>query len=265
MISRFNYTDRIDLKPRMFTITVKDGPPRAFDIGWNFEGLVLPADARVYVEAMASGSPTVVRYSFGTVAERMPPSNGTDISELPGENVHFTVKLVDETEQVGRLVGLAENIRPRVSGEEGSSGRQSILPVQPVDMGERVWRLRFEQNRPYLQVNRHVPDIMHRAQNDPRFFALVYPEVIRQVLYRGLIIEGHYEVTNEDDNWKDQWLRYAISWHADGEEPPTELTIPLDDDSRQQLEDWIEEAVHGFCMKKGTANLVVTADEEAKS
>lgn len=110
MISRFNYTDRIDLKTRMFNITVKDGPPRTFDIDWNFDGLVLPADARVYVEAMASGAPAVIRYAYGTVAERRPPANGTDISELPGENVHFTVKLVDETEKVGRLVGLAENI-----------------------------------------------------------------------------------------------------------------------------------------------------------
>ena len=264
MISRFNYTDRIDLKTSMLTITVKEGPPRTFDAQWNFDGLVLPADVRVYVEAMASGSPAVLRFAFGTVADRKPPATGTDLTELPGENIHFTVKLVDETEQVGRLVGLAENVRPKAPGDVGGCGRQSILPVQPAEMGERVWRIRFEQNRPYLQVNKHIPDIMYRAQNDPRFFALVFPEVIRQILYRALIIEGHYEVTNEDDKWKDQWLRYAITWHPELEEPPTELMVPLDDDGRQQLEDWIDEVIHGFCTKKGTAFLLVSADEEAR-
>ncbi len=105
---------------------------------------------------------------------------------------------------------------------------------------------------------------MHLAQNDPRFFALVFPEVIRQILFRATVIEGHYEVTNDDDDWKDQWLRYAITWHADAEEPPSEITIPLDDDGRQQLEEWIEEVVHGFCTRKATVNLLMSADVEPK-
>ena len=265
MIRRFNYTDRVDLKPSMFHIVVREGPPRTFEADWDLQGHPMPADGRVYVEATASGSPLVLRFPFGSVSDRQPPASGTDLSELPGDGLQFTVKIVDETDprQIGRLVGLAESIRPKAPGDEGPCGRQSILPVQPVEMGERVWRVRYEHNRPYLQVNKNVPDILHTVQNDTRFFALVFPEIVRQVLHRALVVDGHYQVTNEENDWKDQWLRFAIPWHPDQAPPPEDLADPLDDDGRQQLDDWIEAAVHGFCAKKGTAYLLITADEEA--
>jgi hypothetical protein len=264
VISRFNYTDRIPLKAKMFNIVVREGPPRTFDIEWDLKDLPqpIPADTNVVVEAVASGSPMVLRFPFGTAFDPKPPSSGTDITELPGDTINFTVKLVDVTQEFGRLVGLCENIQSKSPGEDSECGKQSILPVAPIDLGQRVWRISYESNRPHLQVNKNVPDIMYIAQNDPRFFALVYPEVIRQVLVRSMIVEQHYEVTNDDDSWKDQWLRYAILWHPDQEMPPADLADPLDDDGREQLEVWIEEAVRGFCLKKGAASLLISAAEE---
>jgi hypothetical protein len=53
MISRFNYTDRKRIRHKMAIIVVDDGPPRSFDAKFNFEGIELPADGKIYVEAMS--------------------------------------------------------------------------------------------------------------------------------------------------------------------------------------------------------------------
>ena len=261
MIARFNYTDRIGLKSKMFNIRVIEGPPRTVEVSWNFGDLPVPKKAKVYVEVMVAGYASFLRFPFGTVADPCPPASGTALTDLPDGNVHFTVKIVDEESSLaGRIVAICRNIEPLGKGED-SCGSTSILPVEPSDLGERVWKLHFTPHCVYLQVNKNIHDILHIVQNDPKFFALVFPEAIRQILYRALIIEGHYEVTAEDADWKDQWLRYAITWHPDSESPPNDLHETLEDDDRQQLEDWIDQVINSFCIKKGTANLFVEEEE----
>lgn len=262
MIRHFNYTDRADLKPNMFRIVVHEGPPRTMDIKWELAGQPLPSDARVYVEATSAGSPIVLRFPFGTVTSPQPPELGTDLSDLPG-SPRFTVKIVDETDPsaIGRLVGLAENIQPVGQANDPSGGRESILPVQPVEMGERIWRLRFENDWVYLQVNKNIPGILGLVQEDERFFALVFPEIIRQILTQAMIRDLHHQISN-DDGWRDQWLRFAVLWHSDQQPPDPILSDPLSDDDRDQLEQWIEEVVHSFCLKKATAQLLIEVDEE---
>jgi hypothetical protein len=263
MIARFNYTDRITLKHSSIRITVDKGPPRSFDANWNFEGLELPSDAKIYIEAMSGGSPVVMRFPFGTVGERKPPATGTILTYLTGEKVHFTLKVVEETgDHVGQIRGLAENIEPRAIGDDTGIGRQSILPVNPVDLGERLWRLNFNNNRPWLEINETVHGMKDIARDDYRFFARVYPEVIRQILFRALILDGHTEVENDDNSWQDQWLRYAIHWHPEKQPPPNDAVDPLETpENFRVLEDWIEEVVQRFCLKNAARERFVEAEE----
>ncbi len=252
MISRFNYTDRKRIRHKMIDIVVIEGPPRTFDATFNFEGIILESDAKIYVEAMSGGSPTVMRFDFGSVAAPQAPTN-TRLSDLAGEAVHFTVKVVDEREDVGKLLGLCENIRPKRPDEGGESGQMSILPVNPTgELGETVWRLNFANGRPWLDVNNRIPGIMQIARDDRQFFALVYPEVVRQVLYRVLVREGYFEVQNDDNDWRDQWLRFALHWHPDKAAPPNvQDSQNLTDEEIEQTEGWIDEAVRRFSDLKG--------------
>ncbi len=250
MISRFNYTERQTIRHDMIRVTVDDGPPRRFSATFNFEGVPLPADGRVYVEALSGGSSTVLRFAFGTVAAVQVPED-TDLTDLPGETVHFTVKIVDERDEVGKLLALCENIRPRLADETGASGLLSILPVNPTaELGERVWRLTFT-TRPWLDVNNQIPGIMEIARDDRRFFSLVYPEVVRQVLYRTLVRERYLDVQNNDDSWQDQWLRFAIHWHPEHQTPPSVGDLDkMSDEETSSLEVWIDEVVGRFCEQK---------------
>jgi len=247
MISRFNYTDRKTIRHKMVNIVVEEGPPRSFDAKFNFEGVEFPPKARVYVEAMSGGSPVVMRFDFGAIAGPTTPHD-TKLTELPGDTVHFTVKVVDESEDVGRLLGLCENIRPKRPGEEGESGRISILPVNPTaELGEMVWRLNFANGRPWLDVNNKLTGILQIARDDQQFFSLVYPDVIRQILCRATIREGYLEVQNNDDDWRDQWVRFAIHWHPDHELPPSvENPNEMTDDEIELLEAWVDDVVRRF-------------------
>src|SRR4051812_9167241 len=115
MITRLNYTDRQTLTAKMVRITVHDDvEPRWFEAKWEFDGKV-PPHAKVYVEATSSGSPFTMRFPFGTVADPKPPES-TKLTEITGRNITFTVKVVDETEHIGRLLGLADGLRQTGAG-----------------------------------------------------------------------------------------------------------------------------------------------------
>src|SRR5947209_48316 len=128
MISRLNYTGRAKLPHKWVAVTVHDGEPRTFDAQLNLAEAEFPPDAAVYVEATSSGSPAVMRFEFGSVGGLSPPPDRR-LSEVAGEHVIFSVKIVDRGQHLGRILGLAAGIRPAVDGPATAHDRQPILPV----------------------------------------------------------------------------------------------------------------------------------------
>jgi hypothetical protein len=258
MITRINYTGRAKLSHRMVQITLLDTvDSRRFELSWDFEGKV-PADSRIYVEATSSGSPFIKRFPFGTVGLPVSPPD-TDLSDLPGESVNFTIKVVDESEHIGRLLGLAEGIREKGDGDSGEGGRQPILPVNATDLGERVWKVKFAE-RPWLEVNNQIPGIMSLVKSDEVMFALIFPEVIRQILSHVLLVERFDDCEGQGDDWRCQWLKYGVFWHPDQERPPELPETPEVD--RTEFDEWIENVVNGFCNRKSVRERFVTALDE---
>jgi hypothetical protein len=261
MIRRFNYTGRRKLAPGLFRIVLHEGPPRRFEISWDAETLGLPArdaGSRVYVEAAAVGNPAVQRFACGTVGAPEPPSGPGDLSELGDAEPFFEVKIVDERSHVGRLVAVTGRLRARGPGEAGGCDRIPILPVVPAhDMGERVWRVAFDGDQPLLKVNAAVPGILSLVKNDPWFFGIVFPEVIRQVLHHFVIGNKSWESDGDGDESADQWLRYAAHWLKEEPHPPQPEGGQSDEGHLRELADWIERVVDGFCQKMGTRENLV--------
>jgi len=72
----------------------------------------------------------------------------------------------------------------------------------------------------------------------PVFIALVYPAVFRAVLWRILVQENHHRDTEDMEDWRSRWLRFAIGLPGVGD-PPAE-------DDEAKLDDWIDSAAYAF-------------------
>lgn len=254
MIKTYNYTGRKKLPRSAVRIRI-DGD--TFSAEWNLDEHPMPASAAVYVEAFTAGSADVLRFPYGTVGTPNPEASDRKLGDVSGDSVGFHFKVVDESERVGRLLGVALNIKPLGDAEE-ESNQQSILPVNPVDLGDQMWRLTFIHQRPWLEVNNRIPDIMQIVREDRRFFSLVYPAVIREILFRILIVEEWNDPNGSDDDWRVQWLQWGIRWHPDKERPAEGDP----GDVREELLIWIEQVVNAFCVKHRVRDKFIMPDGE---
>ena len=237
MIRRFNFTGRQKLPHALFDIRLQAGPPRQFTATFDISEFRFPPDARLYFEASSSGSGIVGRFSWGTAAIPAPPEDRS-LEELPGQNVNFTFKVVDESESTGRILGVARGIALNRAAEGEGERRQSLLPVNPVAMSQEIWRVSFQQDTPWLEVNSNIEDIMARAQGDPVFVSLVYPAVVREILTEALMIREIYDV-EDTEKWESRWLSFGQRFHPDLAPPPE-----VEDADTQR--EWIEQVVRGF-------------------
>jgi len=219
------------------TIKVFDGKPRRFDAEIKWSDFEAPLDAAVVLEATCAGSNTVSRFEWGTFGNLNPPEQ-RELRELHGENVFFSLKVIDRTERFGRILGIAENIRPLKGGSKTAAGRRGILPVETKDLGDELWQLEFRTEDVFLIVNERLPDLADRVRFDASVYSLIYPSVIREILARALD-----EIVDDDDEterWPTLWLRFARRLHPEHANPPG----PEDDEERQE---WISEVVTSFC------------------
>jgi len=238
MIKRLNFTGRRRIPRDRVDIEVYDGQPRTFDAAIDLDGTSLPSHAAVFLEAMCAGSNAVERFHFGEVGNIVPPQDRC-LRELDGKNVFFALKIVDRNERFGRLLGIAEHIRPQRAGKQTAAGRRGILPVEPKELGQRLWRLEFTDHEVYLYVNKDVPELVDRVRTDPLFYAVVYPEVVRRVLMQA--ISENVDIEEDDDHWPVLWLRFGKNLHPMRDTPPTH------DATEEEREEWVEDVVEAFC------------------
>ena len=156
MIKRVNFTGRKKIAHSHLRIEVIDAPaagePRRFEAEVELASLGLMPTACVVVEALCAGDSNVLRFDFGTVAHVAPPADRV-LAGLTGEHVYFNLKVIDRSERVGRLVGLAEGVRPERGGAQTAVGRQGLLPVERKDLGDELWRLDYGDRYVTLLVN----------------------------------------------------------------------------------------------------------------
>lgn len=242
-----NFTGRKKIRRSDVQVTVTtQESPAAFTANLDLSGYKLPANAAVYVEAYRQAG--YMRFAFGVV-QRVQPPKDTSLAEFDApEGVLFRVKVVSTGRTPGLLLAEADRIRPRLMG--GQQQPPSLLPVQPADLGEEVWRLDLDAEEPVLLVNRRLGDWRATARH-PVFAALVFPEVYAQVLTR---LADDDRLTPDDDaeDWYAQWLRQALSIPGVGR-PPAE---------RELMQEWVRNAVGAFCRQHAFLKLFTDWLEE---
>jgi len=241
MIRRFNYTGRRRIPRSNVRIRVsEEGRRRRFDAEVGLDNLGLPNGARVYVEAYYRS--TYRRFLFGTVRDIRPPSERW-LDGIPIGKPLFRVKVVIIEEGIARIVGAADKIVPEDSDRKQDE-RQSLLPVEYVDLGDRIWTLDLDSDWPRLLLNKRFDGMREAARSGPEFLTLVYPEVFRTILTRALE-EGRFDPDCDDDDWGTLWLRFACR-ELGRPRPPEE--------SESEGTEWVDEAVNAFCVRVQAAS-----------
>ena len=234
-VRTLNYTNRKRIRSKDARITIReDKSGNVFDASLRLSDYKLPGDAHVFVEAYHQTQ--YMRFDFGQIGDMRIPGDRLLRDFDSAEGVLFRVKVV-ATDPHGLLLAEADQIRPQKSTDE-EENRIPLLPVVPDDnMGGKIWRLEFDDHQTLLKVHSGFGDWRALAR-DPVFCALVYPSVFRSVLWRIIIHEEHRD-TEDDDDWRSRWLRFAVSLPGVGD-PPAE-------DDEVRLDDWVDAAASAFC------------------
>ena len=111
------------------------------------------------------------------------------------------------------------------------------------DLGDQVWKLDLTGDWPAIQVNNQMSSIKEIAKSDEAFIALVYPEIVRQILNE-IIESDQLDPEIDEDEWYSLWINFVSSLPGVGS-PPTGREANIKNDQK----DWIESAVRGFCDK----------------
>ena len=238
MIRRFNYTERKRIEQEHITIELEEKDTddiATFNARLDFEGLGLPPDAEVTIEAY--GGRAVVRFPWGKVGALRPPLNRRLVN-MPSYPA-FRVKVV-ASDGSGVLLAMANHIRPYRAEHHGA-----LVWLEQKDLGKEVWRLDFDGN-PTLLVNSNINGI-GKAIEDSAFRGLVIPEVLRAILVRALVID---EVDAEDEGgYWGEFLGFVRSFYHD------RLELQESDSAENSARmAWIDRAVDAFTRHKFRAS-----------
>ena len=241
MIRRLNFTGRSKIPLKRISMTLLpsgNGHRKAFDAEYDLQGLGLHPDAHVYVEAYNRSQ--YMRFDCGTVGAPVMPANRELTQIDPTARPLFRVKVVDKSSELARILAVADKIIP-IDQTDTEQDRRSLVYVRFVDLGNRIWELDLDCDWPELQINERIEDRREIARSDEAFQALVYPQVVRQILTK-IIDEGSDDEDTDPNDWPSLWLRFARSLPNVG--PLPEGTGEAADLEKQN---WVDRAVDSFC------------------
>jgi len=191
----------------------------------------LPRESRIAVMAKARFSE--MTFDAGTVGA-ISMLRDVSLNEIDKSYpLHIRIIVFDDKDK--RILASCERLKIYESDE---GGIKSLLPVEPVDLGEELWRLSAaEEERPILQVHSDTDvGMLEKIAHDPLCQALVLPAAIRGAL-------GHLLASDRDedtDSWQSNWIRYLAA---------LQIELPDDDedeDADQKAQNrarWLDDAM----------------------
>ena len=241
MKRRINSTGRVKVLRSSFEISVFEaeiGQPLKAKTSLDLSDYDFSETASVIIEAYHGSSGQ--RFDCGTVAQpAIPPVLVMDEVDHNG-SVLFRIKVIDNEETPGLLLGSAERISPKSS--EGEAGRRSIFPVIYRDLGHEVWRVEnLPEGPPELALNIALPEIKHKLKSNPLIQGFLLPAAFRIVLEE--LVRDADGDGDESESWKEEWKDYCKSELGVIDNPPD---MGGNDEDKA---DWIGRVVKGFCRK----------------
>jgi hypothetical protein len=249
MIRHYNYTNRLRLPQKCVTVRTFINPDgvQEFDASIDLIDQPLSPGLSIYVETFYRNS--MMRFDAGTITEGQTQyfCRGV-LTDLQSPQTNFRVKIVDQSENVGLLVAVADRIKTFIE-DANRFIHVGLLPVQFEDLGDQIWRLEFpsDDGEPVLCVNNTL-----RTENIPVaelirypiFITLVYPQVVRRILEYILIERDDLIDEDRSDHWAALWIKFALS--IPGNERPPQY----DKENMEEMNHWVENVVQTFCQQR---------------
>ncbi|MCC5878241.1 MAG: hypothetical protein JJU11_18645 [Candidatus Sumerlaeia bacterium] len=238
-VRTFNYTKRKKIERKHVKVYVTEGEDGAhFDATIKIADYNFPPESRIYVEAYRRTS--YMRFDFGTVGNNNPPSDRRLLDFDFPQDILYRVKVIDVTGKDGRILGEANGIRGAIAGTDDDD-RLPLLPVKPEDLGHEIWKVDFDAHgTTRLLVNSKIHGCMNIART-PLFIAMVYPQVLREILFRALLHDSESLDLEDMLDWRAQWIKFA------SELPGSRYLSQNEQDENKIV--WINEAVAAFSRK----------------
>jgi hypothetical protein len=228
---RYNYTNRNPIEQQNVDIQlVFGGEHVSFIPKVNFGNYEYPSTAHAYIEVFRKSQ--LVRFDFGPMSapHLLATPNLDEFGEPMG--LLFRVKVIDPVTK--DILALSKPVR---AGNDPGGSADSILPLArlPEDCN-LLWKLDFEDG-PVLYINKNLDTQVTRKDY---FIALVYPEVMRQVLSYAFLY--HF---GEDYEWAEKWKRFACEIRHAPPFPniPENPEHKLNEDQIDEIQKWIDAAV----------------------
>lgn len=185
------------------------------------------------VVLVARAGNTSIRHNLGAAASpnKAPlPIDGLDRSQP----IRFRVLLREDGNP--KLAASVENIRPR-----DDSQSESLLPMEPAELGEVLWKLLVTEDGPVLQFNSRVFPSAAGAENYVPFGAFVLPEALRQVMRH---IVSHPDCLDDEG---DPWSAWAVWIDVLG------CGRPPADGEEEEMNSWCDSVAYRFADRFGFA------------
>tara|TARA_R110002072_G_scaffold42064_11_gene118041 strand:+ start:63710 stop:64507 length:798 start_codon:yes stop_codon:yes gene_type:complete len=260
-VQRMNYTNRLKLKREHLQISL--GQPDASGISRFELGLKLPeslpTDAGISLEAYSSSPPIQMRFNLGTVDKPRTLTEEerrlTDFGKGAPTPL-FRLKIIDRDKNDGRLIADRSQIRP-ITPEEKKDNRQGLLYIDYMPLGGPVWELEPERAgfEPTLWLDPSA-DPLQELPRDPRFIALVFPEVIRRVLTH-LIIDEEMNGIDGEGMWGVDWFKLASNLPG-----MVGNDLPREENEDEGRREWISEAASSFAGLFNVCDLINPQQQE---
>lgn len=175
------------------------GPPSFTASFSGLSELGLPPTAAIRVLPYAGSSN--MRFDFGTVGLPLSPEDTALVDLDAGASVLFDVRIIDESDAVGRILASARQLRP--GSDDDDADRKSLLPVETAELGELLWKLDAPDGAaPRLQLNSRMPGAIGRLRTDPLMQGCILPVAIGILVDRVLDPES---ADTEDLEWVKDW------------------------------------------------------------
>jgi hypothetical protein len=200
----------------------------------NYE---LPGESLVFLEAYRQTN--WMRFDFGKVGKIVPPKDmHLSLFDIP-VGIRFRVKIT-ASGNVHKLLAEANAI-PLITPDDEAYKTSPLLDVEPTKkLGDEIYRVGFpDDGKPVLYINSEAGNYKIIGKS-PAFLSLALPAIVRDILFKIVIIYDWNDDTDMDD-WRSRWVRFATSLPGSDKLP---------DGNEDERLDWIQDIVSWFAKKE---------------